>query len=611
MEYTKLFRETTINDLEDVGEKGINISSLCSDYNVPQGFIITTKAYTDFINNSGISKKIEKELENSDERELQEVANEIQRAIIECEIPKVIVDEIIESYESLSFDKSPSADELLSNSTDALVAVRSSYIDEQKDANLSQQTFLNIKGENRLITSIKVVWAAQFTLKNIENREKNNINPHPKTAIIIQKMVESDVALECYTLNPNSNDDSEIFIKAIFGLGEGFNTDNIPYDSYIINKNGLTISNVIVAEQPYKKCLDKYTNKTSRVLLKEIGKKQKLSDTAIREAARLAKKISTYFKNEQKVELAYQNGEFYVLQSKEIAINEHEISPNDILTESIYDLEVEEDNKQDTTKTYSVSDQINNNPDQYDTQINSIEEKIETNSVSIDIETNFNNDEEITSVEVVTEELSIEKDKEDIPIVDYEDEIIKLENETKNFQQPLEKEKEEELKSFDELEQEQELLNNSENVSIGSVEINIVETNIETDVEEYDQTSDLKEEFEKEEENLSENNEDITNLSVEDNEDVEHHSEDNENTKEESDSSNIKTDETESSLETDDEEEVNLNEEEIIIEEEEIKDESQKDDNKTNNTTDEIKKEDKKEEPDDNSIFSAYDRFNS
>lgn len=339
MAYIHYFREITANDVDKVGVKGVNIASLSPHVKVPPGFVISTKAYIDFLQKAKLKKKIETALQKLDFKNTQKVANQIQKVIVEAKMSVEISEEILEAYEALWFD-SKGADNLIEETKEANVSVRSSYVKEKKIEGLSQLTFLNIEGKERLIKAIKVCYAAQFTAQNIEaNKNLDGM------AIVVQKMVDAQKSVQSFSYNPNNNDSSVLFIEAIFGLGEGFTLRDTVFDVYTVDKKNLDIKDMLVAEQSKKRVLDPETKKTISILLKDSGKKQKLNDIEVREVARLTKKIATLFDSEQRVEIAIKGEEFFVLQSKKVS--------GKISVEEPEDVKIQEF---DTEKTEEVAD---------------------------------------------------------------------------------------------------------------------------------------------------------------------------------------------------------------------------------------------------------------
>jgi pyruvate,water dikinase len=82
------------------------------------------------------------------------------------------------------------------------------------------------------------------------------INPDEiKVAVVVQKMVNSDAAGVCFTINPVTNETHEIMIEAGYGIGEAVVSGLITPDNYIIHKETQQLQKSI-AQQEKKLILD-------------------------------------------------------------------------------------------------------------------------------------------------------------------------------------------------------------------------------------------------------------------------------------------------------------------------------------------------------------------
>ena len=134
------FKDIDKNDIPLVGGKGANLGELVkAGIPVPDGFVVTAKAYFDFINSTSIKRKIMTELDGldvEDSDKLMEASERIKLAIMQADIPKDIVEEIKSFYMELCGE------------SDKYVAVRSSATAEDLiEASFAgqQESFLEIK----------------------------------------------------------------------------------------------------------------------------------------------------------------------------------------------------------------------------------------------------------------------------------------------------------------------------------------------------------------------------------------------------------------------------------------------------------------------------------
>ena len=85
------FSDITKNDIPLAGGKGANLGEMYSaGIPVPNGFVVTSKAYFDFIEATSIKNKILTELNGlntADDKALKAAAEKIQTAILSAEMP--------------------------------------------------------------------------------------------------------------------------------------------------------------------------------------------------------------------------------------------------------------------------------------------------------------------------------------------------------------------------------------------------------------------------------------------------------------------------------------------------------------------------------------------
>lgn len=134
--YIQLFDNITKKDIETAGGKGANLGEMTrAGIPVPPGAVLTAQAYQRFMEFNQIN--------------VSDKPDEIRNAIITGNMPEDVQKEIAVFYRELG--------------EKARVAVRSSATAEDlEDASFAgqQETFLNIQGEDMLITSIKACYAS-------------------------------------------------------------------------------------------------------------------------------------------------------------------------------------------------------------------------------------------------------------------------------------------------------------------------------------------------------------------------------------------------------------------------------------------------------------------
>tara|TARA_R110001592_G_scaffold18816_12_gene77762 strand:+ start:41029 stop:43476 length:2448 start_codon:yes stop_codon:yes gene_type:complete len=250
MENILWFSNTTIEDIDIVGGKNASLGEMISNLSikgieVPDGFSITTHAYDRYLEHNNLSGKLNSILENldhSDHINVKRSGLKIRNLIQDGKFPEDIYTEIVESYRKLS-RKYTDTDGNLQQKTD--VAVRSSGTAEDlPDASFAgqQETYLNVRGKNRLIESIKNCFASLFTDRVISYRKKIGYDSKKvKISVGIQKMVRSDLGSSgvAFTVDPTSGFKGSILVNGSFGLGENIVGGKITPDEFILSKRNL------------------------------------------------------------------------------------------------------------------------------------------------------------------------------------------------------------------------------------------------------------------------------------------------------------------------------------------------------------------------------------
>lgn len=312
--YIVWFNEVDKDDISLVGGKGANLGEMVNlGLPVPNGFIVSSKAYNDFIDENNLRPKIKEFLSKVDKDAPQsylEASEKIKSQMIKSSIPKGISTEILKAYVKLSgiFKQ-------------ALVAVRSSATAEDlPTASFAgqQTTFLNIKGETQVVEKVKDCWASLFEARAIFYREEHKFD-HFKVgiAVPIQKMVQSDTSGVMFTCDPVTGQKNQIIIEAIYGLGELIVQGEVIPDYYEVDRNSLKILKKIISKQPIQLIKAGTLNKKSAVPSSKQAK-QKIFDRQIVELAKFGKKLHNHYYHPQDIEWSIERNNIYILQTRPV-----------------------------------------------------------------------------------------------------------------------------------------------------------------------------------------------------------------------------------------------------------------------------------------------------
>lgn len=243
MEHILWFKDCSYKNKHLVGGKCSSLGELYHlsrniTFDIADGFAITTILYDEFIKQNNLETKLENftnTIDTSDILELEKQANEIRNFIINAELSDTHIVAINKNYNDLC--------ELFNVSHNELeIAVRSSAIAEDlPNASFAgqQDTYLNVKGKDELLLSVKKCFASLFNARAISYRKTHNIKMSDvKISVAIQKMVRSDIgsAGVAFSIDPETGFNKAIVVNSSFGLGELVVSGGVKPDEIILDK---------------------------------------------------------------------------------------------------------------------------------------------------------------------------------------------------------------------------------------------------------------------------------------------------------------------------------------------------------------------------------------
>lgn len=321
LRFIRWFRELSKGDVGLVGGKGANLGELTqAGIPVPPGFCVTAEAYKYFIEKTGLAPKIMEIIRQTDANNLEQLMENTARIrdlIRNTPVPPEIAAEITAAYE-----------ELAAGGTPPKVAVRSSATAEDlPEASFAgqQDTYLNVLGTEDVIEHVRRCWASLWTARATAYRQAQGFD-HTTVYLsaVVQKMIQSERSGVAFTANPVSGNRQEMMINASWGLGEAIVAGKVTPDEYIVEKSPRRITNKVVAAKTVMIVADPNAAggtievEVAKHLGREYVEKQCLTDEEILTLADLLVKVETHYGSPQDIEWGYENGAFYILQSRPI-----------------------------------------------------------------------------------------------------------------------------------------------------------------------------------------------------------------------------------------------------------------------------------------------------
>lgn len=295
------------------GGKG---ASLCRMYRaglrVPEGFIVQSEMFNEFMEKSGMRDYALAEIEKIDfssNADLIEKSAVIRETICNTPMPEDMVEELKRYYSK--FDNGP-------------VAVRSSGTAEDlDDASFAgqQETYLFVIGEEDLIRFVKECWASLYNDRAIfYRREKGFKEEDVSIAVVVQKMVNAKKAGVMFTQNPVTGDADVCMIEAAWGLGEAVVSGIVTPDNLWINKKTLEVVTEYISEKETMVVRLSEKGGTKEIdVPAELREAPVLTEQNIKDLVDVANRIEEFYGKPEDVEWAFEEDEtLYMLQSRPI-----------------------------------------------------------------------------------------------------------------------------------------------------------------------------------------------------------------------------------------------------------------------------------------------------
>lgn len=313
-------------DVRLIGGKAANLAELINaGFPVPEHFFITSEAYEEFIKSNDLKgeiMKIIKEINFSEVKSLSSASERIKKLIIEAEMPEKIKNQIIDFYKKL-YGGPPLDIDFVKPIDSPFVAVRSSGImeDIEKASSAGQyETFLNVKGEKKLIEAVKKCWASLYTPRVIYYRNKNKQPQDTSIGVVIQRMINSEKSGVVFTIDPTNpvKGSNIIVIEGCWGLGETLVQGKVEPDRYYIDKTTGDILEKHIGKKLMETVKDIYGVTVERRVDRNRVDAQVLTDNEILVLAAYCKKIEQHYNFPEDIEWAVERGKIYIIQTRAV-----------------------------------------------------------------------------------------------------------------------------------------------------------------------------------------------------------------------------------------------------------------------------------------------------
>jgi len=302
------FSEPHATQLSNSGGKGASLSRLFQGgFQVPAGVIVPASAYSDLVaQNDNLRERIDA-LDFTSADALVVQCSEIRRLMMQLPLPRRVEAELREHVPSLL--------------TCGAVAVRSSStMEDLAGAAFAGQhdTFLGVRTIDDVLDKVRRCFASLWEDRAAHYRHTRGFEQQRATmAVVIQALVESEVAGVAFTMNPISGNIGQIVVNSSYGLGETVVSGAGDVDQFVLDKtSGATVEQSIGDKE---KMIVAGEHGTTDVELDAFQRNAPSLDAAqLDELRYLLIRVERFYGFPQDVEWAFAGGLLHLLQSRPI-----------------------------------------------------------------------------------------------------------------------------------------------------------------------------------------------------------------------------------------------------------------------------------------------------
>jgi pyruvate,water dikinase len=326
--YVIPFNRLGRGDVELVGGKNSSLGEMLRSLSglgvtVPDGFATTAQAYREFLQQDGLAARITQTLAKLDVDDVALLARtgaQIRRWILDTPFPPPLQQAVLQAWRDMDQGRG------------IAVAVRSSATAEDlPEASFAgqQETFLNVRGEQALLSTMHEVFASLFNDRAISYRVHQNFD-HAAVALSagVQHMVRSDLGVSgvMFTLDTESGFRDAVLITSSYGLGETIVQGAVNPDEFYVYKPALRAGRLAILRRNLGSKAIKMVyapeNSKERVVTVDVPAKDRsrfsLSDNEVQQLARQALTIEQHYGCPMDIEWGKDgaSGQIYILQAR-------------------------------------------------------------------------------------------------------------------------------------------------------------------------------------------------------------------------------------------------------------------------------------------------------
>jgi phosphoenolpyruvate synthase/pyruvate phosphate dikinase len=199
------------------------------------------------------------------------------------------------------------------------LAVRSSAVDEDgKEASFAGQhlTLLNVPSGDDVPSALREIWWSANSDSAITYRQRVGMFTRPSVGVVIQTLLDPDVAGVMFTQNPVTGADERV-IEASWGLGEAVVAGLVIPDTYRVDRSGQVLERTAGRKQVAIRAVATGGTVEEKIAA-DRAEQLCLDDKQLDELAQLARRCEEVYGLARDIEWAFADGTLYLLQCRAV-----------------------------------------------------------------------------------------------------------------------------------------------------------------------------------------------------------------------------------------------------------------------------------------------------
>ncbi len=312
----KPLQEVDIRMADLVGSKVASLAEIGRqvDFRIPGGFAITATAYDLFMKHSDLQAEIDRLIQSTDVEHLDQLfglSASIQQRIMASTVPPDLEEAILDQYRLLEEEAGEGV----------RVALRSSALGEDMPGTSfagQYRSELNVSREN-LLDAYKNVVASKYGLTAMTYRLNRGIRDEEVAMSVgCMQMVDAVSGGVMYSRNPLDIRDDGVVINSLWGLPKAVVDGSAATDLFVVSRgDSMAVRERAIPVKDQKFVCYPEEGVCRLEVTGEESRMASLTDDQVKDLARLAVRIETYYKRPQDIEWALdRNGSFVILQCR-------------------------------------------------------------------------------------------------------------------------------------------------------------------------------------------------------------------------------------------------------------------------------------------------------